>query len=239
MDACIAAHVAAQEKRLAGQLLEARKNLRECAAAECPGEIASQCTQWLMELRSEIPSVVIVVRDQKGRDRSDVAVRLDGNELGRSWVGAAVDVDPGKHRLSVTATDGIKVSREFVAAPGESRRRVSVALRPRAPARASSTSPTEPPPYLGYALVGIGAVALGASAALWLSAKSDLDGFKEDCAPTCDQSKVDSAKRKATYSDIALAVGVVGAASGSYLVLSHGPTTTSGHGFLVSASGRF
>ena len=240
LDACIAAHESGQEKRLAGKLLDARKALSQCAAAQCPREIANQCTQWMMELRGEIPSVVLVVRDQQGRDRSDARVLLDGKDLGRGWVGAALEVDPGKHSLRVEYGQGASVDQDFVAVPGETRRKVTVKVPgpvPQPPKRVPIQA--ESPPYLGYALLGVGAVALGTSAVLWLSAKSDLDGFKEDCSPACNQSDVDAAERKALFSDIALAVGLVSAASGSYLVLSHGSSAPGDQGFRVSASGRF
>lgn len=240
LDACIAAHESGQEKRLAGRLLDARKALSQCAAKQCPREIATQCTQWLMELRGEIPSVVLVVRDQQGRDRSDARVLLDGKDLGRGWVGASLEVDPGKHELRVEYGKGASVDRDFVATPGERRRRVTVKVPGLALGRRAPEKPlASDQPYLGYALLGVGAVALGASAVLWLSAKSDLDGFKEDCSPACDPADVDAAERKALFSDIALAVGVVSAASGSYLVISHGSGTPGDRGFRVSATGRF
>jgi hypothetical protein len=201
-----------------------------------------QCTEWQMELRSEIPSIVLVVRDQSGQDRSDAVVVLDGQDRGRAWVGASLEVDPGKHNLQVKVGNGTILEQTFVAAPGESRRLVSVRVddptRP-APSRTKSPPTTESPPYLGYVLLGVGAVALGTSAALWLSAKSDLDEFKSTCSPRCDPGDVDAAERKALFSDIALAVGVVGVAGGSYLVLSSGPSAPGDAGFSVSAHGRF
>ncbi len=240
LDTCISAHETGQEMRLAGQLLEARNSLRACAARQCPRGIAGQCTQWLMELRSEIPSVVVAVRDRQGRDRSDVKVQLDSRDLGRRWVGAALDVNPGKHKLRVEYAEGTSVAQDFVAAPGETRRRVTVKVPDSAPTSSRQAKRHDAaPPYLGYALLGVGAVALGASAVLWLSAKSDLDGFKEDCSPVCDQNEVEAAERKALFSDIALAVGVVSAASGSYLVLSHAPSPPEARGFRVRLTGRF
>jgi hypothetical protein len=195
-----------------------------------------------MDLRSEIPSIVLVVRDQSGQDRSDAVVVLDGQDQGRAWVGASLEVDPGKHKLQVKLGNGTILEKDFVAAPGESRRIVSVRVddptRP-APTKTNAVPTTGSPPYLGYVLLGVGAVALGTSAALWLSAKSDLDDFKSTCSPRCDPGDVDASERKALISDIALAVGVVGVASGSYLVLPSGPASPGDSGFAVSAQGRF
>ncbi|HXK18698.1 MAG TPA: hypothetical protein VNG33_12895, partial [Polyangiaceae bacterium] len=55
---CLGFHEQAQDARLAGQLLSARRLLRECSAAACPSLVSRDCVGWLSELEQQVPSVI-------------------------------------------------------------------------------------------------------------------------------------------------------------------------------------
>ena len=96
---CAAAYVQTQALRDAAKLGEARKNAVACSAADCPGFIVKDCTQWLAQIDARMPSVVFEVRDASGAETSAVEVTLDGKPWLAALDGKAKAVDPGRHTL--------------------------------------------------------------------------------------------------------------------------------------------
>src|SRR5208282_6086778 len=65
---CIAESEAGQDKKLRGNLREAREQLLICARDVCPAIVRQDCTQWLTEIIAALPSVVVGARDWQGHD---------------------------------------------------------------------------------------------------------------------------------------------------------------------------
>src|ERR1700733_12916639 len=69
---CTDAYVAAQTLRNAHRLVEAREQLRVCARQECSanmrGQMIADCTSWLTEVESSMPSIVLGAKDAAGGD---------------------------------------------------------------------------------------------------------------------------------------------------------------------------
>lgn len=237
VDACIASHKQAQEQRLVGNVLSARDSLRACAVETCPAIIARQCTSWLSEVDREIPSVLITVK-VAGADSSTAKVLLDGRDLGASWVGLPVEVNPGEHRLDVTA-QGQDKAVKFVATLGQQRRPVGVQLG-RSPRREPTPERIEDSSSQtwGYALLGVGAAGLVTAAYLALSAISDRNELRDECAPSCDEERVDAARRKLLIADIVGGTATVALGVGGYLVLS-APAERAEKAWLVGVQGNF
>src|SRR5437762_10726167 len=54
------------------------------------------CRQWLSQLDAELPTVIFYVKDDRGRDRADVRVSVDGVPLVDRLSGTPVPMDPGE-----------------------------------------------------------------------------------------------------------------------------------------------
>jgi hypothetical protein len=166
-------------------------------------------------------------------------VRVDGAPLDRATWSAPFALDPGPHDL-------------WLAAPGKKPRalRVLVATTPGvrdvtvdaleddhatappavvAPAVATSSTNDAPPPAssttrpIGFAVLGAGAVALGAGTFFGLRAASKKSDADQHCSGSyCDDVGLalqDDAHSAATISTIAFGAGLVLAGVGTYLVL--------------------
>src|SRR5215472_9236356 len=77
-DVCARAANEAQTLRDAGKYLAARAELVTCANQACPAVVSQACRQWLAQLDADVPTVVFHVKDERGQDRADVRVSLDG-----------------------------------------------------------------------------------------------------------------------------------------------------------------
>jgi hypothetical protein len=137
----------------------AREQLRICSQPSCPALIVSDCTQWLDQVESSMPSVVPVATDEAGTDLMDVAVSIDGTPV-QTAPGQAVEVDPGPHRLVFGHGPSASVETLVLVAIGEKNKRVAVTLRGQdTPSPTRSAAGTA---GLAVAGVGIAGLALGA-----------------------------------------------------------------------------
>jgi hypothetical protein len=113
---CRDAYLKAQELRRDGHLLAADEALTTCADRACPQQMQPKCAGWRDEVRAELPTLKLEVKDEQGNVLRSAAVMLDDNRLlprtdgGDSTEaallgpnGAGVPLDPGEHRLVVTA----------------------------------------------------------------------------------------------------------------------------------------
>jgi hypothetical protein len=90
--------------------------------------------------------------------------------------------------------------------------------------------PSRAPAYIAY---GLGAAGLGVGIGFGLSAMSDKNDLDDACVnkvcPPDEQDKLDSAKLKGTISTIGFAVGGVGIALGTILIVSSSGSDDVGH----------
>jgi hypothetical protein len=222
--ACVNAFEQGQFARREGKYLAARDHFTRCASSACPRVLTGDCARWLSEVEDRTPSVIVVALGPDGRDLSRADVWLDERRLPTPLSATAIDLDPGPHRLRVVADGAPAVEEQIVLREGEKLRRVTLALRPKAPpAPPPPPSPAPPPrreverptPALTYALGGVGLAALGVGgyfAYAGLSKRSDLDG----CKPACSTGATAEARRDLLIGDVtlgagALALGVAGA----------------------------
>jgi hypothetical protein len=250
--ACAAAYEGAQIARQHGHLLAARDAARACAQASCPAVARKDCTAWSAELDREIPSVVIVAHETAtGNDVPATRVAVDGVSRPDAAVGRAIEIDPGSHTVRVER-DGDEVATVTLAVfQGQRDRIVQVSLRPLpggAPSSPAVASPTPPPPapssppppdsgapsarvtYVPAAIAaGVAVVALGTSAFLGLTGRSDLSDLRTTCAPNCSDDQVDPVRHRLLFSDVALGVGLLAAGVSVYFFArppAAGPATT-------------
>jgi hypothetical protein len=231
---CIAASEAGQDKKLGGRLREAREQLLICARDVCPALLRQDCTQWLTEIISALPSVVVGARDWQGHDLVDVTVSVDGTVVTKKLDGKPIALDPGAHTFHYEIASGAPpVDEQLLIRQGERNRTLTVTFAP--PPGATPISPAEEPPpaplparrrsFLTYVFGGVGLAAIGAGAGLGLSANSDASTAREappaGCAPNCPSSRVDPIKTKYILADVSFGVGIISLGMATYFFFAH------------------
>ena len=114
--ACLDAATKGQRFRDTHKLVEAREQLRVCAAAQCPGVVQTDCANWLAEVDKALPSVVLAAKNGAGGDLVDVRVSVDGQPLVAKLDGQAVPMNAGLHTFHFEGTAGV-VDQQVVVLP--------------------------------------------------------------------------------------------------------------------------
>ena len=181
----------------------------------------------VIELEQKLSLVNIVV----GKSEEIVAISLDGRPLMLAATGTPLPLDPGPHRLEVTARGRQTWTHDFLVDTGpivqtvtipklEPERAAVVApSKTKEPERASSNSHVA-----GIALVGIGTAGMLVGSYFGLRAYQRANDAEQYCRDSiCTQNgldRYDASERFAWYSNAAFGVGVLGLASGFYLLLT-------------------
>jgi hypothetical protein len=150
--ACLSAASKGQRARATHKLIEAREQLRLCAAAACPPVVQSDCAGWLALVEKALPSVVTTAKDEAGASLIDVKVTVDGQPFATRLEGQAVALNPGSHTFHFEGPGGATVDQIVLAAEGEQNQRVAVVLPRRAP-QASVAPASRPAPNAQAATV--------------------------------------------------------------------------------------
>jgi hypothetical protein len=187
---CLDAASQGQTLRDAHRLVEARNQFLVCARQECPSVVRKDCTTWVEQAQSSLPTVVPLATDAAGGSLPGVKVSMDGKVLLDKADGRAVEVNPGTHTFTFETADGTKIDLQVVVAEGQKNERVaatigkpqkaamalppppaftSAAPTPAAPPAPASTSAERAPgesssgPWkaLGIVTTGVGVVGLG------------------------------------------------------------------------------
>lgn len=221
---CASAADQAQQLRDEGKYRGAREQLLVCARDVCPGPIRKDCGEWLAQLETLAPTVVLAAKEGPN-DVTDVKVTMDGAPLGDHLDGRPIPVDLGQHTFAFDYHGAVKEAHVLIGA-GQKGRNISVTFPGKEP-------PPPPPPSQGSitpALVigGLGVVALGSFAFFGLSGRSDYDDLvQRNCKPNCEQSAVDKVRTKLIVADISLGVGVVALGVATYMILARPKVETS------------
>jgi tetratricopeptide (TPR) repeat protein len=109
----------------------------------------------------------------------------------------------------------------------------STAPDPKPEAQADPVEGKAPPPYLGYALAGVGALGLGLGTYFGMQALDARSKADEGCPDvggvrrcTSDaRDSIDRDKSNALMADVSFAVGIASAAVGVWLILTHETAT--------------
>jgi hypothetical protein len=230
-DQCIDANETAQALRKSEKLRDAEQRLLVCVSASCPGPVRDDCAQRLTELRSVIPTVVFVVKDDADQDLSDVSVTMDDQPLASKLDGMAIAIDPGPHHFVFEAAGRQNMERSLVIREGEKDRHERVVLiatpvaAPPAPVPQSApVGPAEPPPpkdgsaqrTAGLVVGGVGAAGVVVGSVFGILAKATYDhalNSASECngsTNTCQGQGVPDGKTahsQATVSTIAFIAG--------------------------------
>ncbi len=223
-DACVTAYDRAQSRRKNLELLGAKSDLQVCARAECPQAIASDCSQWLTDIATEIPSVVVSATGLSGQEVLDVVVSADGVKVTDRLGVKALELDPGEHRLAFEHAGQI-IERTVLLRVGQRNLSVEVAFgdeapMPEPPAGSTVLPPSSPGPdddgvslgplfWAGIVTTGVGVVVAGAFGGWAIANRSKID---DDCAVGCSQDDIDSAAIPAHVATGGFILAGVGAA---------------------------
>jgi hypothetical protein len=221
--ACIAAYESLQEARARGDLLNSREQAFECASSACPRFMQTDCSAWLEEIESEVPSVSFEVRSE-GEELAAVRVFEGDRVVAERVDGAPVELDPGAHWLRFEAEGLEPVTKPIVVARGEKNQRFSVELpaperkqRARAqPSQVKRESPSAAPWIAG----AIGVAGMTGFAILGASGLSQESSLEQSCAPDCKEVDLRSVQTKYLLADISLGVGLTGFLVGGYLLFA-------------------
>lgn len=232
---CIGANERSLNLRKEGKLLDARRELATCAASSCPDAVQQACRDGIASLNTSIPSIVFRVKDAAGQDLMDVQMWIDGQPAGAVGV-VARQVDPGRHVFRFRSADRGETESAFVLREGESDRVESIVLGPGATpgapvpistaSGAAASTPSAGPEGVargssasslrtaGSIVGAVGVVALTASGALALVAKSKYDGAKGCSGAVCtDPNGFDTRNTARSEGDAATVVALAGAAA--------------------------
>jgi hypothetical protein len=229
-EACLSAYDQAQRLRSESKLTAAREKLAICSRQECPPLARQDCSQWMGEVMNALPSVVFGARDAQGHDVLLVRVSVDGKLVTSQLDGKPIVLDPGVHTFHYEWDGGPPVDqKDVLIREGEKDRAMTVHLGGTAGGAqvgggaGGGEGTGHGPPALGFVLVGVGVVALGAALFLDLKGTSDAHALRDSgCAPSCAQSDVDSINQKYLLAGISAGVGVVAIAAATYVFLTSG-----------------
>ncbi len=190
--ACADAYAQAQTARDGHKLTDAREQLRLCSQASCTAFIVKDCTEWLVDVESRIPSIVLSAKDGQGNAITDVAVSMDGTSVAQKLDGQSIEVDPGEHTFSFVASDGTRVEVHFTVLEGQKAQSVGATLgtapvivRPRL---LELTQPRPPVDFwstqrkIGAGLAAGGVASIVVGSVFGLLASSAASSQKTDCA---------------------------------------------------------
>jgi hypothetical protein len=248
--ACFDAYEGSQILQRDGRLRAARKALITCADASCPAAIATECEQWLRQVESSLPSIVVAAR-AGDRDVSDVRVAVDGELLADHVEGNAIAVDPGKHLFRFERAPHAPIELEVVIRAGEKNRRLDVvfpvptpapvASRAQSPRELPSPSSVAPRPRHSPATFALGALGIGALA---VGGYFDVRGYGEaqdllNCSPHCAQSQADRAHAHLLIGDVTLGAGIVLTALAAWLFFAEAAQSSQAPAALRAGFGGF
>ena len=223
---CLESYVSAQKDRRSAHLREAAIELTRCGASACPGTLRDDCVRWYAEVQAATPSLVISFTDRDGKDRSDVAVTVDGERRAGALDGRALAVDPGTHRLALMTVGGESFATAVLVREGEHDRRVIVQAPPRAAAGVSGGS--RPVPPLAWTLGGVGLAGLATWGGFGLAALYAHPGLDTDlarCKPSCASGDVSTVRSRFIVADVGAGVGLLTLAGAAFVLFTR-PSAT-------------
>jgi hypothetical protein len=237
-----------------GKLVQAAEELtrvvRESLDAQAPAAYRTaqdQARARLDEVRPRIPRLRLAVH---GAPLDALSVRIDGQAIPTASLGVERPVDPGQHRVEVSAHGYNTASGEVMLREGEAQS-LNLELLPLPPSEVSppetslSQTPSQGSPAGSTARVptprshapaiisfGIAAVGVAAGSVFGVATLSKTSSLDRQCptrstCPASTQSEIDTAKTTALASTISFGMGAAGLLTGLYFaVRSSGPEPT-------------
>src|SRR5687767_5438874 len=201
---CVASYQQAQVSRQDGDLLKAQQELVSCAGAGCPDAMQADCSRWLEEVQTALPSVVFRALTPNGDDIADARIELDAQPE-RALDGRSITLNPGKHQVTVRALGFATVTLQLQLVEGQKLRQQAITLHPisdspsasgsRARA-ATAGSNTAERRFTVVQWVGASSAVAGGLGLTYFGLKARAgDSDLGACSPTCSKEAVADVKR--------------------------------------------
>lgn len=206
LKACFDPYESVQVLRGRGELLEAEKAASACSRRFCPAEIQDPCVTWLREIQSEVPSLIVTLRDAEGSDLAIASLLIDGRDESKRGSLVPIPLNPGKHKLKLASENGETFEREVQLVAGEQKRIVSFTLKSNG--RSSTESDDSHLAWTSpFVLGGTGLFIAGTGlATVGTIQRLELDR----CKPNCSDGALSSAHNWLTAADIGFVAAGVG-----------------------------
>jgi hypothetical protein len=223
-DTCSEAFTRSSKLARDGKLVDARAQLRVCAAQGCPETMRPLCTRDIADIEPRMPSVVVRARDpDTQQDVVDVVVHVDGALLQETLDGKARDIDPGLHTFRFERGTGGATEQRVLVGEGEKNRVITVEWvgQPTTP----SEGARRPLPWTVWVSGGLTVAAAG----VW--AATGIDGFVKESdlasckARGCPHDQVQSTATMFNVADVSGGVTLALAALTTVLIVTR-PTIT-------------
>jgi hypothetical protein len=206
---CLDAFKRAQRHRKHSELIAARSELLVCGQPSCPEVVVAKCVEWMEEVRSAIPTIIVTAIDHRGHDIKAAAIYVDDKRIASSLDGTPIDLDPGPHTLRLTHGERTK-TQEIVAVQGTRNRLVQIRFDP--PPR----PPPPPPPgasvhvmsWVGFGIGAAGLLVGGITGAVALVKGRQLnDACTGGVCYRYQEDELNSGRALAHSSTVSLSVG--------------------------------
>ena len=230
--ACIEAYKSSQELSRAGSLTQARSAALICAREPCPAVLRKDCADWVADVEQRLPTLLVVLRDESGRDMMGARVLVDGVEVASHLDGRTIEVDPGERIVEVIAEGRTPLKQSILARERDKGREVLFTFEAAAKVTTGPPAgpvlppqPTEKPAprplpwtfWTGAAASAVGVAGFGVFGGSGLALRGELSS----CKPGCTEERIDHGRTTFLVADVFLGVAVVGAGIATWIYLTH------------------
>jgi len=181
----------------------------------------ADCSRWLEEVQTALPSVVFRALAPNGADIADARIELDAQPE-RALDGRSMTLNPGKHQVTVRAPHFAPVTLEVQFVEGQKLRQEALTLQPitdnpsasgAMAQTAAAGSKTAKRHCTVVEWLGVGSAVAGGVGLtyFWLKAQAG-EGDLSACSPTCSKAAVADVKRNYVVANASLGLGLVGLA---------------------------
>ena len=125
---CVSASATAQDLRRDHKLIEARAQLLICSREVCPRPVNHDCKEWLADVDSSMPTIVISLKDAAGVDVTSAHVLIDGALFTERLDGNSVAIDPGNHEIRIERWGTDPLVQDVLIREGEKNRSIAFSL---------------------------------------------------------------------------------------------------------------
>lgn len=177
--------------RAAGKLREARAHYQECARC---GSLS--CGALATAVLDEIPTVLVIARDDAGQEILDAAVSIDGAAVASETDGKAIALDPGPHLVEVRQRSLVAQTTVTLAPRAKA---VPVEIVLRRPDLEGPTRDVEGHTVWPWAIVGLGVLTVGAGIGLIVTAPglpAGCDSDTRECVPEPNETEASQSLRQ-------------------------------------------